>query len=256
MAAPTGKGIYAMGPQLYPDGDPAGYAKRLGCRFVALINGYGVQTHAVRAKDLGLQTYLWSPPETWHPDNWADTFSLQMERVESLGLAGLIADVEDAPMWLGQHDDVQALGEALKYASKNYSIGFTSFPGWPYVDDLAKIFGGSVWCSPQLYGVRDPGTPQVVAARGKSWKSAFGAARYVPSIAAWNRSAQAQATYLQAFSDAFAAIMWLSPATPVIDSPLYNVLKSWQPPRGKPFDGRELFSTAKTGFLKSMRVFS
>jgi hypothetical protein len=178
-----------------------------------------------------------------------------MERVEKLGLAGLIADVEDAPAWLGHLDDVQALGEALRYAAKHYSIGFTSFPSWPYVGELATVVANTtIWGSPQLYGVRDPGAANVVAGRGQGWRNAFGPARYMPSIAAWSRSAQEQQAYLQAFNQEFSAIMWLSPAVPAVGSPLFNVLRNWYPQGRRPLDGRELFSVAAANFLRPITL--
>lgn len=232
MVAPRGKGLYGRGPSLYPGDDPASYAKALECDFIVLINGAGVEEHAKRAQGLGLDVLLWSPPETWHPDNWRATLELQAERVQQLGLAGLVADIEDWPAWAPHRDEIPAVAQALAQLARTFlSVGFTSFPSWGGLTELAQIAApAGVWGSPQLYGVLEPGTPAELKARARRWREAF--PEVAVSLAAWNRSPADQAEYLAHFTDERAALLWQSTTargsiSPLPGSELFEVLRIW-----------------------------
>lgn len=232
MVAPRGKGIYGRGPSLYPGGDVATYAKALECDFVVLINGRGVEDQARRAQQLGLDVLLWSPPDTWHPDNWRATLELQAERVQQLGLAGLVADIEDWPQWASHRDEIPIVGQALAQLARTFlSVGFTSFPSWGGMSELAAVAApAGVWGSPQLYGVLEPGTPAELKARAARWRAAF--PEVSVSLAAWSREPADQASYLAHFSDERGALLWQSTTArgsiyPLPGTELFEVLRTW-----------------------------
>lgn len=230
VAPPRGKGIYTREPGLYPNGDPVGYARALGCDFVVLLNGAGVEQIARRAKDVGLRVWLYTTPEGWSRDNWPDTFSTQLERVVRLGLDGLVADVENED-WIGQRDEIQSLAESLDYASRHeLSIGLTSYPQWSPFEQVAAI-APLVWGSPQIYGIQEPGSNDELHRRAAPWRYSF--ADVVLSLAAYGRNAAEQQSYLKGFTDEPAAIFWQSRTTdmrilPHPGTELFNVIRDFR----------------------------
>ena len=101
------------------------------------------------------------------------------------------------------------------------------------MDDVAAIAAPSgLWGSPQLYGVLQPGTPVEVLHRANPWVAAFGENHMTPSLAAWRRTAEEQAIYLEAFRGERGAILWQSPTSsgnikPWPGTPDFDVLRDW-----------------------------
>lgn len=232
MTAPRGKGIYARQPSFYPEEDPGAYAYAMGCQFVALHDAATSDDQVSRARDLGLTVLLWEGPDSWLPRNWQQTIYSHIERVERLGLDGFIADVERAQVWKGHEREVHELAGTLGSAAQAYrSVGFTSFPSWPWMNDVAAIAAPQgVWGSPQLYGILQPGTPVELLHRATSWHQAFG--EVTPSLAAWRRTPEEQADYLEAFRGERGAIFWQAPTNsgkiqPWPGTPGFDVLRDW-----------------------------
>lgn len=234
MTAPRGKGIYARQQSFYPNDDPAAYALAMGCQFVALHDGGTSDDNIRRGLDLGLSVFLWGGPDSWLPSNWQQTLYGHIERVEQFGLEGFIADVERATVWRGNEGEVHELAATLGSAAQAYrSVGFTSFPSWPWMQDVAAIAApAGVWGSPQLYGILDPGTPVELLNRGARWVQAFGPNGMTPSLAAWRRTPEDQAEYLEAFRGERGAIFWQAPTRsgqiqPWPGTPGFEVLRDW-----------------------------
>lgn len=232
MTAPRGKGIYARQPSFYPDEDPAGYAYALGCQFVVMHDGATGDEQLRRAQGLGLKVLLWEGPDSWLPNNWQRTLYGHVERVQQLGLHGFVADVERANIWRGHLNEVHVLAATLADSARAFaSVGFTSFPSWPWMNDVAAVGApAGLWGSPQLYGVLEPGTPVELLHRGNPWHVAFG--QVTPSLAAWNRTPEEQAYYLEAFRGERGAIFWQSPTNagkiqPWPGTPGFDVLRNW-----------------------------
>jgi len=224
MGAPRGKGIYARAPRYYPGGNPGAYAVALRCQFVALHDQASTDDDVRRAADLGLQTFLYSMPDSWLPTNWGATLHRQGERAMKLGIAGFIADVERADQWRNQRRARQVLGQALANAAASLpSVGFTSIPSW-YLDDVAPAAAAAgVWGSPQLYGIVSPvRSHEEFSRRAAPWRRLFGAEGVVPSLAAWGRApigAPApetmppdQAEYMAPFVGERGGIFWQAPS--------------------------------------------
>jgi hypothetical protein len=242
MTAPRGKGIYARDPDFYPGADPAGYAALMGCSFVAFLNHATSDEQIQRAKQLGLDAYLWAGPHWWLPHNWARTLDSQAERVMRMGLDGFIADAEFAVKtmkdgkagWRGHRSEREQLGQRLADASLSLpSVGFTSFPSW-YIDDLV-VPGSRVWGSPQIYGLQSLPAGEVRAV-SQRWWSAF--REVVPSLAAWDRSPAEQEQYLASFARQLRGSIFWQKATgkgtgariiPQPGTEAFNVLRDWSP---------------------------
>ena len=234
MAVPRGKGIYARDPDFYPGSDPGAYAQQMECDFICLHHFASSDAHIERARDRGLQVWLWSGPESWSADNWEPTLRALSGRAAFMGLSGFVADPESG--WQGRQAERIRLGKSLQAATQITSVGVTSYPSW-YIQDVAE-HAPSVWGSPQLYGIVSPGTPQELRARGMRWAKLMPT---IPSLAAWSRSPVEQESYLQAFSDAPGAILWQAPShsgniQPQPGTPGFTVLRQWQPTRTRARD--------------------
>lgn len=242
MVAPRGKGIYARSRFLYPEGDPAAYAYAMGCQFVVFLDN--VADWAIhRAHEFGLDSYLYAMPEDWTATEWKRTLYRQLERVRALRMRGLIADPENGWAGAGMDRIAVELGAALASAAQTVpSVGLTSYPSWAHLAEVAaEAAQAGVWGSPQLYGVLEPAPNPVLKARGDRWRKMLPAT--VPSLAAWSRTPQEQALYLDTFTDESGAIFWHSTSTdgkrilPSIGSESFNVLRDWNPRGGAPGSG-------------------
>lgn len=230
MMAPHGKGIYARNPDWYPLSDPAGYARSLRCAFVAMHGFAARDADFANARALGLKVFVWSGPDSWAPDRWEDTLRKLYGRVVSLRLDGLIANPEHG--WQGKPSARRTLGATLQSVTESVaSVGMTSYPAWG-IEEIAETTT-DVWVSPQLYGVRDPGTPDELYQRAAKWRAYFGSV--VPSLAAWSRGPFEQEAYLERFTDEQGAILWQAPSNEEIQpepgSATFEVLRDWQPRR-------------------------
>lgn len=229
---PTGKAIYARRPGWYPQGNPALYAKWLGCSFIALNHFASRDEHIQQAHDLELPVYLWSHPASWTPDNWSITLDEMAERVYVHGLRGFIADPETD--W--QDADRGPLADQLGVAARSLpSVGITSYPSW-YIQDFAHVADSGLWASPQLYGIISPESPQELHRRAERWRTLFGS-NVVPSLAAWRRSPEEQQSYLDHFKSERGAILWQTATAMGSDGRIqpapgtagFEVLRNWQP---------------------------
>ncbi len=185
---------------------------------------------AVRA---GWHVWWWAGPDAWKPERWRETRARILELIAAgLGL-GYVVDAETARDWSGRTPEVQALAAALDGDSRaGLSVGFTSFPTWPYWRTIAHS-ARLVWGCPQLYGIVTPGTPAQLLERGEPWRLEFGGG-YVPALAAWGRDVPAQAAYLAGMSSVPAAAFWHG--LPAPRGALLELLRAWRPsdPFGAP----------------------
>lgn len=236
MAAPRGKGIYARSRFLYPNADPAAYARAMGCDFVVFLDN--VADAAIhRAHELGLHSYLYALPEDWVPSRWQATLEREYERAVALGMQGIVADPEGG--WGSAHArEATELGAGLASAARGlHSVGITSYPTWRYADEVAaESDRAGVWGSPQLYGILEPASDSELYRRSLRWRQLF--SQVVPSLAAWGRDPSDQALYLQTFNDESGAILWQSTngsgtaIQPAIGSEAFQVLEHWRPMGG------------------------
>ncbi len=251
---PSGKAIYARRPDWYPRGNPALYAKQLGCKFIALHHFASGDEHLSQAHDLGLDVFLWSHPDSWSPDRWPATLESMAERVYARGLRGFIADPEGG--WRGA--DRGPLADRLTTAAASLpSVGITSYPSW-YIGDFMQAAAAGAWGSPQLYGIISPGSLSELHRRAERWRRIF-ANRIVPSLAAWVRTPIGpgytvqgeqsqpvypadQQSYLSGFDSERGAILWqtstsLGPQGQIKPWPGttgFEILRRWQPAGGLP----------------------
>lgn len=247
MTAPRGKAIYTLGMRNYPNSDPAGYAAALDCQWIAFLSfpSYNPNVNATsddqinRARDLGLQVLLWSGPDSWLPDNWPRSLDLLAERADRMNLPGFIADVERANVWTKHRDQLLPLGESLAIAASSFpSVGFTSFPMWGWVEEIAELAGpAGLWGSPQQYGGTTP--PMAVKQWGERWKRAF--PEVLPSLAAfrvdWDGSRPSAPytlyeweDYLNYYRDERGAIFWQRAGVPIEPWPGtegFEILRRW-----------------------------
>ena len=200
----------------------------------------GAEERAAHALQNGWTVWWWAGPDKWLPENRATWDARQRENgtpwratrdrcvqliANGMGI-GYVANVERAPQWRGQSRDLDALAGVLDNDSRaGLSIGFSSFPSWPYWRVIAHR-ARLVWASPQLYGIVDPGTPAELLARGAPWAQEFGGG-YVPSLAAWSRSAAEQAAYLDGMRSVPGAAFWHG--LPAPSGPVVDVLRAWEP---------------------------
>ncbi len=220
MTVPCGKGLYLGAPGAYPNRDPGGYARGLGCSYViAPENVFSDQD----LRSVGMPVWLFQTPEHWTPANWRETLARLANRSARLGLGGVVADVEK---WVGFWDGVGRnafveLGRRLG----DVDAGFTSFPSWGQRGERARIAEagqGRIWASPQLYARR--GDPPAAIMRWRGWWAAESWSAMVPSV--WpdprgvdigagdplvDRAGAATASYLRLFEGERGIAIWQTP---------------------------------------------
>lgn len=264
MDAPTGKGLYTRGARVYPDGDVAGYAAALGCQFV-VFHEANHDDHILRAQDMGLGTYLYAMPDAWLPSTWQETAYRQFERVMIMNMDGMVADVEqyDPPSgerWKGKQREVQELVTTLGGAALETSVGFTSFPSWPWYDDMARA---GLWGSPQLYGVAQGPVPSnnELVRRGDTWKEVF--PQIVPSLAGWGfcnkgcvRTLADEWNYLNTFRAERGGILWTTNTPPLPGTDRFQLLREWNVdyPFGGIGAGGSAWDVALSRFIQPLRI--
>lgn len=209
----------------YPADDSIAYARILGCDSVALLAELADADKVARARAAGLRWWWWAGPDAWKPATWRNTHDRIVALLSTLGGEGYIADVETADAWRGHDVQRAELVAALDRDSAAASVGFTSFPSWPWWREVA--WGARrVWGCPQLYGIHSPAPPMQLRARGEPWRQAFGGG-YCPALAAWGRTAPELAAYLGAFADMPGAVFWHS--LPAPRGAELEVLRQWSP---------------------------
>lgn len=201
------KALFERGASYYPAHDSIMFARVLGCDSIFLLSRLPDSgARFERAAAAGLRCWWWVGPEAWKPDTWRATVLRQRALLSYVGGLGYVADVEEGPEWSGQTTELAALVETLREDSERWSVGFTSFPMWPYWRHVAAG-APRVWGCPQLYGIRNPAPPDELRARGEPWRHAFRGG-YVPALAAWGRELPELRAYLDAFRDEHAAAFW------------------------------------------------
>jgi hypothetical protein len=167
-----------------------------------------------QARARGAAVWLYGTPEHFQPATWRDGLA-RLERMSSaLPVVGIIADAEtEWPSLVGsaRAEAATAFGLELARLSSSTRVGFTSYPSFPALAELAAAAGRGVWGSPQIYG-RTSQDAETFATWFDSWRIHFGA-RCIPSIAGWAASpsmssAEGFAAYLSRLPHAPGAIVW------------------------------------------------
>lgn len=201
------KTFFERGARYYAPADSITFARVLGCDSILLLARLPHSGERfARATAAGLRVWWWVGPEAWKPETWRATVDRLRALLGYVGGLGYVADVEEAPAWSGQHAELAALTEALREDSQRWSVGFTSFPSWPYWRNVAAG-APRVWGCPQLYGIHNPAPLDELRARGEPWRHAFGGG-YVPALAAWGRELPELRAYLAAFEGENGGAFW------------------------------------------------
>ncbi len=219
------KALFERGASYYPAHDSIMFARVLGCDSIFLLSrlpdsGYRFE----RAQAAGLRVWWWVGPEAWKPDTWRATVLRLRALLTYVGGLGYVADVEEAPAWAGQEAELDALAATLAEDAERWSVGFTSFPAWPYWRRVAAR-ARRAWGCPQLYGIRNPAPPDELRARGEPWRMTWGGG-YVPALAAWGRELPELRAYLAAFEGEAGAAFWHEH---VPTGAKLEALRAWRP---------------------------
>lgn len=177
---PFGLGFYAREDAL-----------ELETRWVAIRADRGDaarQAEQVHAR--GAQLWLWIGPELSRHDNFDEGLALLRERARSLGAAGVIVNPEKNRRTGGWNvsnprEVMGRYGAACAQLASDTRVGVVTFPSHPGVEEFARAAGGKVWGSCELYGENVPDAAGM-ARWTQRFTDAFGAARYIPSIAGWS----------------------------------------------------------------------
>lgn len=228
------KAFYHRPTLTYP-GSYVAWSRSLGCDSV-IINGHApaasIATLVTEARTApALKVFVWAGPQYWRPDTWAATLTLLQGQVTTHRMDGLIADVED---WTSPRNDFrpwqqattaekQQLVQRLASAAETTSVGFTSFPAHAMVEQVARS-SRRIWGSPQLYGLRTTTIAQLQQQRVR-WAGLF--SQITVSLAAWDRDAAEQTTYLRNWANEAGALFWVANA--LSNQPLFNSLRDWNP---------------------------
>lgn len=199
------------------------YARRLGCDAVALLLPLVTAQKMAAARASGLRIFFYDMPGGWRPDTWARS-AAQVDRL--LGLypwtEGPVVDQEggwDGPDGDREHPQLEAW---MNRRSASAVVWWTSYP------DHARRRSVAARCTrvrgiPQAYGIRTPGTGAQLVARVDSWRPLFRAG-VVPAVAGWDRTAEEQARYLEAFRPP--AFLWVT-SGPAPGSPTFEAIRRW-----------------------------
>lgn len=183
------------------------------------------------ARAAGLGVWLYGTPEHFEPQTWREGLAFLLSRKEAIGADGVIVDAEEG--WASQPNEARALGQAMRAASSDTRIGFTSFPAFGPLRELAAAAGEGVFGVPQIYGASLPGPIDAPTVRAwwARWQAVFGP-RLVPAIAGWvaNRLQETPAgfaEYLAMIPSSPGAMVWLEIG--VMPSQIAQGLASYQP---------------------------
>lgn len=242
---PTGKGIYVQPGQrgdfaLFPDKDPVTYAVTIGCSFI-VHHITSPPEHFALAQQVGLKSWIWSGPSKWRPSTWRESTRRMREKIRSLressiAVEGYMADPEDYAesrygddSWEANRQDAFTLAESLKESAQmGFKVGLTSFPFWPYQDEIAQIAGDSgAWGSPQLYGIVTPARDyETLKKRADRWKNAQWSA-VIPSLAMWDRDASELREYYATFQNEKGVILFPGRRLPS-SGPVFETYRDFQ----------------------------
>ena len=220
------KTFFERMPSAYAPGTSIDFGRAIGADSLILNVGLtGALERAELATRAGWSIWWWAGPDAWKPDAWRETRSRMLERIAGGHGFGYVVDAETAREWSGRTPEVYALASALDADTRaGLSVGFTSFPSWPYWREIAHRARG-VWGCPQLYGIVTPGTPAELLERGAPWAREFGGG-YVPALAAWGRDERAQRAYLAGMRTP-AGIFWHG--LPAPRGGVLAALRDWTP---------------------------
>lgn len=249
------KAFYERGSAFFPGGDAIAYSRGLGFDSIFLDLALATDRHIQAALDAGLRVWIYAGPGDWQPDTWRRTAAAIDAKLERFAhhprMMGVKVDEEDIDRpreekwlsgnFLAEHIALEAWMNGQ--AAMGRSVGYTSYPGFLYWRRVARNVRRA-WGSPQLYGYRDPATPEELKARGIEWKEAFGGG-YVPSLAVgWyyadpslSRDAAEQAEYMRIVGTT-GGIFWIfgSPREgrilPEVGTPLWRALRAFSPGGG------------------------
>lgn len=136
-------------------------------------------------KSAGKQIWVSSGPDDWMPATWRASLERAERVATELGAVGVIADPE-WPDGVGASADATALGQALRALSSRTRVGVTSFPLFPFLDELGRACGDRVFGVVQIYG-RTIVDGNVFASWFARWQRHFGA-RMAIAVAGWTSS--------------------------------------------------------------------
>jgi hypothetical protein len=174
-----------------------------------------------------LPSWFYAGPRAWEPLRWRNTLRLLL--AIDLPHRGIIADVETAREWRAAPlaERGALLNELAQVVRDGTDLGVTTVPMHFLARDLAAT---GAWGSPQLYGRTVSIARAVAAVRAQGWRE------LAPSIAAFGRSAYAQARYLRSLPAMRSAIVWAGPYGP--PRPVQEVIARWDPPSRPPASSR------------------
>jgi hypothetical protein len=198
------KGIFERGGS-YPTGGFVQFALSLRCDSVIFLESIHSAEKVTQALAAGLSVWFYGGPTSWNQTNFRNTRERMVELcATNHQIRGYVANPEEA--WSGATPElVRELGSVLHEDSLRYSVGLASIPFMPNLLEIARM-APHVWGAPELYGIRSPGTPAELLARGNRWRPLF--AGYCPCIAAWGRDAVEQREYLRGMSSLPRVMMW------------------------------------------------
>jgi hypothetical protein len=223
------KTFFERMPSGYRPGSSLDFARAIGAESMVLhCNLTGALERAELARRAGLPIWWWAGPDAWKPNTWRTTRARCLELIAGGYGVGYVPDCETAHEWAGQTQEIDALAASLDSDTRaGLSVGFTSFPSWPYWRRVAHRARG-VWACPQLYGIVTPGTPAELLRRGEPWAQEFGGG-YVPALAAWGRDPEEQRAYLAGMASVPGAIFWHG--LPAPRGGVLSALRDWTPSR-------------------------
>lgn len=142
----------------------------------------GVQAKVQALKSPLRSVWLYVGVALSQPDTWEENLAILVDRAKAWGCAGVMLDPETG--WTGSNASSQAarMGRALKAASAQTRVGFTSYPAWAHLDTVARECKGSVFGSPQNYPLVEAPTQKAWFGR---WQNALGARSCILSVGAY-----------------------------------------------------------------------
>lgn len=155
-----------------------------GLDWAAVVMGANASARVAALRAAGVrEIYIWDHPRSWRLDTWREGLSRMVGFAQRERLTGIIADAEGG--WeTATGDDARAFGAALDAASREFDVGFTSYPGFRLLRSIASA-APRVWGLVQIYN-RGSRSAEVFASWFATFRSAFPstiiiAATFVPA---------------------------------------------------------------------------